>query len=59
MLILFRLLILVTQFKKTDSDTKISEIEKKVTDHYHSNKYITTQNLIIQQQKILKQDKDK
>ena len=56
MLILFRLLMLVTQFKKTGSDTKISEIEKKVTDHDHSNKYITTQNLIIQQQKILKQD---
>ena len=29
--------------KKTDYDTKISEIEKKFTDHDHSNKCITTQ----------------
>ena len=27
--------------KKTDCDTKISELEKKITDHKHS-KYITT-----------------
>ena len=27
--------------KKTDYDTKISDIEKKITDHYHD-KYITT-----------------
>ena len=29
--------------KKTDYNTKIYEIEKKMTDHDHSNKYITTQ----------------
>ena len=29
--------------KKTDHNTKFSENEKKVTDHDHSNKYITTQ----------------
>ena len=28
--------------KKTDYDTKFSEIEKAITDHDHSNKYITT-----------------
>ena len=28
--------------KKTDYNTKINEIEKQVTDHDHSNKYITT-----------------
>ena len=28
--------------KKTDYNTKINEIEKKITDHDHSNKYITT-----------------
>ena len=28
--------------KKTDYNTKISKIEKKITDHDHSNKYITT-----------------
>ena len=27
--------------KKTDSDTKISDIEKEITDHDH-NKYVTT-----------------
>ena len=32
--------------KKTDYDTKISEIEKKITDHDHG-KYITTQDLIL------------
>ena len=42
-LILFRLLIPVIQLKKTDYNKKINEIEKKVTDHYHSNKYTTTQ----------------
>ena len=30
-------------FKKTDYDTKIDEIGKKITDHDHNNKYITTQ----------------
>ena len=29
--------------KKTDHNTRFSENEKKVTDHDHSNKYITTQ----------------
>ena len=29
--------------KKTDYNKKINEIEKKVTDHDHSNKYTTTQ----------------
>ena len=29
--------------KKTDYNTKMNEIEKKITDHDHSNKYITTQ----------------
>ena len=38
---LFRLLILVIQSKKTDCNTKINQIEKKITDHDH-NKYITT-----------------
>ena len=28
--------------KKTDYNTKINEFENKVTDHDHSNKYITT-----------------
>ena len=40
---LFRLLILVIQSKKTEYDIKISKIEKKITDHVHSNKYISTQ----------------
>ena len=29
--------------KKTDCSTKINEVEKKINDHGHSNKYITTQ----------------
>ena len=29
--------------EKGDYDTKIDEIEKKITDHDHSNKYFTTQ----------------
>ena len=32
---------LVIQLKKTDYDTKVNEIEKKITDHTHD-KYITT-----------------
>ena len=32
---------LVTQLKKTDYNTKISETEQKITDHNHD-KYITT-----------------
>ena len=39
---LFKPLILVIESKTTDYDTKISEIEKKITDHDHNNKYITT-----------------
>ena len=37
--ILLKLLIV----KKTDCSTKIDEVEKKINDHGHSNKYITTQ----------------
>ena len=29
--------------KKTDYNTKMNEKKKKITDHDHSNKYITTQ----------------
>ena len=29
--------------KKADYDTKIGEIEKKITDHDHDDKYITRQ----------------
>ena len=32
--------------KKLDCNTKANEIEKKVTDHDHGNKYILLQNLI-------------
>ena len=32
---------LVNQSKKTDYNTKINEIEKKISDHYHD-RYITT-----------------
>ena len=39
MLMLFRLLILVTQFKKTEYDAKIKETEHKIIDH---SVYITT-----------------
>ena len=35
---------LVIQSKKTDYNTKINEIEKKITDHYH-NRYFTTPEL--------------
>ena len=35
-----RKLIIIKKKKKTDYNAKISEIEKKVTDHNH-NKYIT------------------
>ena len=37
-----KFLVLVIQSRKTDDNTKINEIEKKITDHDHSNKYITT-----------------
>ena len=33
--------------KRTDYDTKIGEIEKKIYDHNHSNKYFTTQEFIM------------
>ena len=36
---------LVIQFKKTDYNTKVNEIEKKTTDQNHD-KYITTPELI-------------
>ena len=39
---LFRLLILVIQLKKTDYHKKINKFEKKITDHDH-NKYTTNQ----------------
>ena len=35
--------VLVIQSEKTDFNTKINKIEKKITDHGHSNKHITTQ----------------
>ena len=38
-LMLFRLLILVIQFKKANYNTKIAEIEKKIPEH---GKYVTT-----------------
>ena len=38
------LLVLVTQLKKFDYNTKVNEIQKKITDHDHD-KYITTQKL--------------
>ena len=41
-LIISLLLILVIQFKKTEYNTKINEIENKINDHDHA-KYITTQ----------------
>ena len=44
---------LVIQLKKTDYDTKITETEKKLTDHDHD-KYI--KNLIIQQKRFSLQD---
>ena len=39
-LIILILLILVIQFKKTNYNTKINEIEKKITNHNY-NKYIS------------------
>ena len=29
-------------FKQTHYDTKIVDIEKRITDHYHNSNYITT-----------------
>ena len=40
---LLRLLMIVSFLKQTNYYIKICEIEKKNTDHGHSNKYITTQ----------------
>ena len=42
LLLKVKYLILVFQLKKNDYNTKINEIEKKITDHSHD-KYITTQ----------------
>ena len=41
MLLKIKYLVLVIQSKKTDYNTKINEIEKKITDDNHD-KYITT-----------------
>ena len=41
---LYRLLTLVIQLKKTHYDRKINNIEMKTTDHNHD-KYITTQEI--------------
>ena len=49
---------LAIQSKKTDYNTKISEIGKKVTDHDHD-KYISTPEYNKLQQKILLQDQHK
>ena len=43
-LMLFRLLILLIQLKKTDYNRKINEIENIVTTYDNNNKYITTQD---------------
>ena len=44
-LIILILLVLVTQLqKKSDYNTKVNEIQKKITDHDHD-KYNTTQKL--------------
>ena len=40
---LFRLRILVIQSNKNVYDTKISAIERKITDHDHNDKHVTTQ----------------
>ena len=40
---LFKLRILVIQSNKNVYDTKISQIESKITYHDHNEKYITTQ----------------
>ena len=40
MLFKIKYLVLVIQSKETDYNTKINEIEKKITDHNHD-KYIT------------------
>ena len=42
-LILFRPSMSTIQSKKTDYDTKIGEIDKKIINHDHNNKGITTQ----------------
>ena len=34
--------------KKTDYNTKISEIENKITTEQDNNKYITTQKILLQ-----------
>ena len=45
----------MNDIEMSDSNTKISEIEKKITDHSHDN-YITTPEFSKLQQKILQQD---
>ena len=42
--------------KKIDYNTKVSEIEKKASDHDHDKKYITTSEYTKLTTKILKQD---
>ena len=44
-LTLFRLLILVIQSKKLTITQKLTKLKKKITDHDHNNKYITTQEV--------------
>ena len=34
--------------KKTDYDTEIGEIEKKIAEYGHNNKYITTHEFLLQ-----------
>ena len=48
----------VIQSKKTDYNTKINEIEKKITDHSHD-KYITTPEFNKLTAEILQQDQHK
>ena len=42
-LTILRLLVLAIQIKEADCNTKISKIEKKVTEHDHGNQYVTNQ----------------
>ena len=45
--------------KKTDYDTKINELEKKLTDHNHDNYILQLQSLILQLLVFLIQDQHK
>ena len=49
---------LVVQSKKTNHDVKISEIEKKITDHDHE-KYITTNNKLMSLNRKINSNKTK